>query len=545
MSQHSNNSHPFVSQIDLNLRGINRRHGRSTFHLGEKTFIYGPNGSGKTTIINGVEFATTGRVSDLSGRDGASSVPLLRRLMSRHESDIHANAVIRLSDDKTLATSHRLPRSGKIQKQTPPGFLVAFPLEDVKGVLTGQSNTARKWLIDNLCGDIPFAAIYSALPPEWVERYKAVCSYVDPTKAPTAAKMLVGVEEVLAARLRRAKADVNRLQGQVNAMAPTQPRPSPEDIREAREEAQKLATTKVDPAELRRQLTLAQHALSVAEQDLKVAVMESEGALPDVRKTLEAIVTLVKPDAQCCVLCGTKSDKPAQLYAKAQMLLEKDKKAQSSLRMVDTLRMSVNRAKVTVDTLTFELEDAEKQAQTVTSDAAANAQERYRRLAGLEELWTRTEQVRSEMLHAMQQENDTAPFLDVVRRTLGILLEDARSSFVARVQSHLPAHVRFDVRLKDGNKDVCEIGTFAADGTFAMAQNGANWLQMQLAIAAAMGTGADLNIYTNPDRGHDPKTLKDTLKALTDVPGQVLFASPTKPFGGLPSGWTLLDLSNE
>jgi len=68
---------------------------------------------------------------------------------------------------------------------------------------------------------------------------------------------------------------------------------------------------------------------------------------------------------------------------------------------------------------------------------------------------------------------------------------------------------------------------------------------MQLAIAAAMTTGADLTIYTNPDRGHDPKTLKDTLKALTDVPGQVLFASPTKPFGGLPAGWTLLDLSDE
>jgi len=543
VSQHSNNnSHPYVSQIDLNLRGINRRHGRSTFHLGSKTFIYGPNGSGKTTIINGVEFATTGRVSDLSGRDGASSLPLLRRLMSRHESDIHANAVIRLSDDQTLATSYRLPRSGKLESQTPPAFHVAFPLEDVKGVLTGQSNTARKWLIDNLCSDIPFAAIYATLPPEWVERYKAVCAYVDPAKAPTPAKMLVGVEEVLAARLRRARADVKRLQEQINVMAPTQPRPSPEDIREARNAMQK-ATARVDVPALRRQLTLAKQALATSEEDLRGALAVAQSAIPDIRKTLEAIVTLVKPEAKCCVLCGSESKKPAQLYVQAQMLLEKDDRAQASLRMVDTLRMSVNRAKATVDSLTLELQAAEKQGDM--PDSSEDMHDRYRRLAGLEDAWTRTEQVRSEMLQAMQQENDTAPFLDVVRRTLGMLLEDARSSFVARVQGHLPAHVRFDVRLKDGNKDLCEIGTFAADGTFAMAQNGAGWLQMQLAIAAAMTTGADLTIYTNPDRGHDPKTLKDTLKALTDVPGQVLFASPTKPFGGLPAGWTLLDLSDE
>jgi hypothetical protein len=268
---------------------------------------------------------------------------------------------------------------------------------------------------------------------------------------------------------------------------------------------------------------------------------QAEGALPDdTRKSLQAILTLVKPDARCCVLCGSESPKPAQLHKLAVQMLQKDSRAASAHRMVDTLKATVLRTQAIVDSLSLQIQEAQSIG---SGPITEEAEEEYRRLIGLENAWTRTEQVRAEMLQAMQQENDTTPFLEAVRRALGTLLEEARSVFVARVQSHLPAHVRFDVRLKDGNKDVCEIGTYANDGTFAMAQNGANWLQMQLAIAAAMTTGADLTIYTNPDRGHDPKTLKDTLKALTDAPGQVLFASPTKPFGGLPSGWTMLDLS--
>src|SRR6266702_953224 len=51
---------------ELRLRNFRRFNGRGTVPLdGDIVIIYGPNGTGKSSVLNGIEFSLTGRVRDL------------------------------------------------------------------------------------------------------------------------------------------------------------------------------------------------------------------------------------------------------------------------------------------------------------------------------------------------------------------------------------------------------------------------------------------------------------------------------------------------
>ena len=114
----------------------------------------------------------------------------------------------------------------------------------------------------------------SALPPEWTERYEAICGYVDTDKATNPAKVLVAVEDVLASRLRRARADVKRLQAQVNALAPTAPRPAPEAIREARKAYEEYTALKDRAARASEKIPMLRSQLAEAQLSLNKAKAE-------------------------------------------------------------------------------------------------------------------------------------------------------------------------------------------------------------------------------------------------------------------------------
>jgi hypothetical protein len=122
------------------------------------------------------------------------------------------------------------------------------------------------------------------------------------------------------------------------------------------------------------------------------------------------------------------------------------------------------------------------------------------------------------------------------------ILKSATDTFIARVQSFLPATDVFALELNDGDREVCRFG-FVRDGNLHTALSGAEWARLTLALAcAASGEATDtLRVFVPEDRAFDPNTLRDVLVALANAPGQVIFATTTKPAGRLPKGWTLIE----
>lgn len=108
--------------------------------LGRKTLVVGPNASGKSSIINALELATSGRASDVAGRQTLARDADLFMLAAPGADRAWAEA--KWSDG---ATSGWDLREGK--RATRTGRSCAWPLREVTEALLGSPETARKWIL--------------------------------------------------------------------------------------------------------------------------------------------------------------------------------------------------------------------------------------------------------------------------------------------------------------------------------------------------------------------------------------------------------------
>lgn len=102
------------------------------------TIFQGPNGSGKTGLINAVELALTGEARDLGTRSAAKSGVLLRSLI--HEFNDSAYANVHLDNGSVFSWS--VGRTGGVKQSKPPEINVHFPLRDATEALAaGKEKT--------------------------------------------------------------------------------------------------------------------------------------------------------------------------------------------------------------------------------------------------------------------------------------------------------------------------------------------------------------------------------------------------------------------
>jgi len=122
--------------------------------LSDNIFISGPNGSGKTAIINAVELALTGEARDLGGRDKAKAASILKGLLHPDENSLFA--VVKLSNGKSASW---VMERGKRPKHEPIGGSVHFLLPEILGALKGSKAVVARFLVryfgrDWDCGDV-------------------------------------------------------------------------------------------------------------------------------------------------------------------------------------------------------------------------------------------------------------------------------------------------------------------------------------------------------------------------------------------------------
>lgn len=506
--------------------------------LGPHTLIVGPNRSGKSTLVNGLEAAGSGRVSDVAGRATlAKDVDL--SMLGNGES-IFARAT--LSDGRvaawTLEKNHRARRVGPE---------IAFPLREAREALLGEPDKARKWILRH-GGDVSWDDVVELIPEALRTKLRTIPE--DTTLGDDAATRLADAIDQAKKRVREANA-----RAKAKPATPAGPPPTEKEIK-AVEKA--LASTGGDAArlaEVRRQINEWTARVQAAEKEERASIKDLDTVpktppVSDVAKAALVVVrALVAAKAAQCVICGGKPS--AEDLAKRAKFAEE--KLDASLK-ADALRTTLtatlneirSRLAYAQATLAPLVAEEKKIAPTVGVDLAEDPITLRRQLSDLLQRKAAWALVRTAETEALQAEQDSlawAQLVEALSITLGALVEKSRAAFENRVQAFLPESWHFGVDLQDGERAILRVGLRDGEGEAAFlrsALSGAEWATVTAALALATAPADGPVVIAPEERAFDPDTLTAVMRSLGQVDeAQVIITSPIMP-SVVPEGWAVV-----
>jgi hypothetical protein len=541
--------------------------------LGRLTLIVGPNGIGKSSIVNGVELALTGRASDVVGRaEVAKGIDLLALAPAN---DAALWAEVTLSDGRTARWEcERNTKTGGAREATstlPTDVKPSFPVRQVREALAGSPATVRAWLVGRIGATVSEDTILNLFPEDLRAAYSDLCRPLFGSPAQT----LLDAREAAGKQARNAGADAKAataLAEQTGASLAVEPNDAEIEVarRRVREAAVALAGTMkprhvYDLPRLRvaAETKIATYArLSEQAAALEAKLSGAPSVNAEVARTRDALTRVLTFTAQHhaadCLVCQNVVPHGAH----TKMLTRAEALTNAARVDVETMQVQAEHERVqrVLGDALREAQDAVasfRAAETAMStagddavpveDVAARLREAEEIVRALEGTRAKWEDVRAAQARARDAKGRArlyADLSDAIEDAIGRVLERARVDFVVKVQSYLPVEDAFDLVLTTNGKDVCQFG-FTRDGVLHTALSGAEWARLTLALAAAVTSDdeANLSVLTPEDRAFDPETLAAVLRGMSNAPGQVILCSPVHPAGRAPKGWTVIDLS--
>jgi hypothetical protein len=542
----------YVTRVESNLKG------GIAADLAPFTLIVGRNGARKTAIVASVELALTGVVSDVIGRASVGTTGANAWMIAdMAPPDAGPVAAARLSSGVVSTCEAKRTDGGIGRAKAQNTFPDAFPLRTVREKLAGSPDTIRQWLLERATGDITQADILARLPGDDLRAaYGVAASAAIPGMAPVG--VLLAIIEQSAKRAREAKKRGDEQDSYASTRAAELgPEPTAADLASAQAAVDAWAPLP-DVGALRATMDSQIAAFDVA----KAEYVKLSATITPADADLAAKIDALKPVADAarwhagkghtsCVVCGTAGIAPAAFAARAQGI--DAVVAESTAQVAATVR--VRAAHQQAQTASQRALDAvaayEAAVAVVATRGAATSEDprlRHQRIATLATGWA---SVRAAQARATQ-ERDAAAGAEALHaaclRAVRSLVDSARDAFVARVQRFLPASDVFELRLKEGDRDVCRVG-FLRNGQLHTALSGAEWARLCLALACATAKidPSAPTVIVPEERAFDPHTLADTLRAIRDgatalgVPVQVLWTSPILPASPV-DGWAVVDL---
>jgi len=162
--------------------------------------------------------------------------------------------------------------------------------------------------------------------------------------------------------------------------------------------------------------------------------------------------------------------------------------------------------------------------------------------------WAQVQKARNTVVVEEQEANAWGQVAEALSTVVSELLDGSVAAFVQRVQKYLPENDVFHLRLREGTREVFQFGLVRPGGVdggevLHTALSGAAWARVTAAVACAcVPEGTKCAVIIPEDRAFDAATLTEVMRALGKTPWQVLMASPVKPAGRTPAGWTVIDL---
>jgi energy-coupling factor transporter ATP-binding protein EcfA2 len=555
----------YVKQVEHNIKG------GGTVELGPRTLIVGPNGVGKSAVVNAVEAALTGKVSDIAGRRLVSSG---LELLSLGTGD-GAWALATLDDETTAKWTVESRPSGGAKRPVRKGREGVLPLREVLDALTGSADKARRYLLRHACQNVEEADILSKMEPGILARYSRLS---DSTLSPVDNLLLINETAQKRSRdaSREAKAAAKTRDAAALNLGPAPGQQAVEVSKTAWENAQAVLT------EAQRLVLTAEQAAAhhpgddttYQEDHLRAAIHEAAAEqqellaelarLPtptEAGQALLRVLTLLEEhreedcfacgsprpsnwDAHCASVRGSLANSDhaqerATIEAKLTKLASVLGRGQRRLENMESIRAQLQERRIvspiTLDEAMERLEAARvcESLARATWTGHSEAQHAHKAV-----------DIARETARSAVAEAEAWHYLGAVCASLvEELVEGAVATFSSRVQRFLPPTDTFGIRLTTNAVRYGLVKTHEAGHELHTALSGAEWARVSLALAAACTPeDAEVSVLVPEDRSWDPKTLKGVLKGLSGYDGQVIVTTTVKPFRGVPAGWTLLEM---
>jgi hypothetical protein len=478
--------------------------------LGPKTLIVGPNRSGKSTIVNAIELATTGRASDIAGRTTLALDAELATLMPPGAESVFARAFYtrddQLPDAVERQVSWSLEKGHKATRAAVPAPApeVVFPLRDVRENLTKSPETARKWLLGLVAAEVTWDAVLKRIAPALHARVTTLASGT-----------VAGLPVALDTAKRQGRAAVAKAEALREPVAtPITHAPPPAAVPD-------LAALNAAAVRTEAEVSAAQQALDALPRHDAAETEMGERIVSVLKGTIAARVA----KCACCGLDGPVDRFPTRLRAVETIIAAGRKVAADRVAAQARVQTALNARSLAWAARSAAQATAAAVTAAVGAVVADVSQERE--------------------AEAVAADRDAAAWkelADAIERVMGGLVSESRVAFEESVQRFMPSGMQFGLDLMDGDREVCRFGL--RDGALRSALSGAEWAIVTAALAAATTPPDAHAIIVPEERAFDPRTLFETLLAFDSCPSQVIITSPVMPTD-VPSGWTVIRCGGE
>lgn len=490
----------YVEKIDTTVKAL------SPLTLGPRTLIVGPNGSGKTGVLQAIALALTGVADDVAGRATVERGDFVESLASDGLA-----AVVILDNGMTATYS-----GGKGRAVYPD----AWAWRGLRAALDGSADKARAWLLNAAgIGDVWTTHATSTVALKEAEARLATITEAIQQAAPA--------EAVELHQLHAAERDVEQQQRRVDA------------VKQAVERQAVTRRRNEIEAEIERVTDLC--------GDVAPNLIEIIEAGDRILGTIDAQIGLMvdyPSGVAPCGVCGARQhvDQFHKQRQKIQGRLEVLRSSSGHLAELARLQAELGalppptKFAMTTAANGRSWEDALVEAETELETAikfravlieAIDAGVAVRRLSA--DLGSTTVEVTRWKAKVKASKEDVKS-----------ALEEALPAFEAKINAFLPSDWRVGIYV---DSQAARIG-FRRDDRVDIALSGAERSALLLAIGCAVFDPKRIGpwILAPEDRGWDSKTLTDVMQATSTADGPQILLTSTVPPTGPVEGWTIIRL---
>lgn len=562
----------YISHVSSTLKG------GCIADLSPRTVIYGPNSSGKTTLIQSILLAACGFVTDMEGRDIVKSNTALARLFTKGE-EMRAMVQVSATGEgehfDTLHTWKMEPGKTRGYKKPvqsvvdvngakvkdSPEFL--FPVQSIAKMLGGSPDAVASWLANQVLGEPTLENLLASIPPALREdtetiakrekcfdalelggtcaKQASILRREATTAEKTAEKMLEGVPTpLLQAQKDEIKAAISTLGQQLRPQSFVT--------------TQEMPPGSLSPAE-HEGLVQQRHALREELDNISNAIEnipfdpKAQSALNQVKKLKELVTQQVAGfGVETCMVCrqGGEAEITAQVHAivaaegQLSPLIEKEKEIAALSARSNELAGALGQVELGLQRPVYEPPPEEPEPEPVDeSGLRGQISELQQKLAAdgaAVQAWANAEAIEIQTAQTRAKADRLAQIGKALKKAGKKKVEQKVASFSDEVTSFLPGTEEFGVDLQSGRVGIVR------DDTLHSALGGAEESRVHMAIAAHQELdGSTVSVLIPPDRGWDATTLQSTMEALSACSSQVLIMSTVKPEP--VEGWQILDLT--